>query len=265
MQYVYAIVPASATGLPAGPGIDGREIEPIRLDTVAALASAVRTERVRPSRANLSAHQGVVSEAHGRSPVLPVRFGTVMRDRRSVREELLEPGRPRFERMLAEFEGKDEFRLKGRYLPEVALREVVEGSGIIARLRERVRAAGRSARPGDQIRLGELVAAGLERLCQRDAAAVLGALSPHVAAWESINVIRQSESHLGRIDAGTRMISRSSDDVPFYAALLVERVRVPDLDATLEKIAADQRGRMELELVGPLPPWDFSAVSAGAA
>lgn len=242
-QYVYAVVPAISADPPAEAGIDGGPIGLIRHGSVAALATPVDSDRVRPSRANLNAHQQVVGAAHKRGPVLPVRFGTVMPDAAAVAEELLEPGADRFESMLAEFEGKDEFRVKCRYLPDVALREVVQRSKPVQRLRARMRSAGSGARQAEQVRLGELVMAGLEQIREEDGDAVLNALAPHILAWEPAD--------------------DKAEDVPFHAAVLVDRPRIGELEQLLERIAAEQQDRMQVELIGPLPLWDFSRVSAG--
>ncbi len=244
-QYVYAVVPAGSADLRDQSGINGGPVQEVRYGPVAALVTPIDGDRVRPSRANLSAHQHVVGAAHKSGPALPVRFGTVMPDERTVMEELLEPRAYQFESMLTEFDGKDEFRIKCRYLPDVPLREVVRRSKPVRRLRDRMRAPGSRATQADQMRLGEFVMAGLEEIRDEDGDALIGALSHHILAWEPID--------------------DPAEDVPFHAAVLVDRGRIPELEQALERIAAEQRERMQVELIGPLPLWDFSHVSVGAA
>lgn len=245
-RYVYAVVPAEGPALPEMTGLDGRAVSRIREGSLSALVSEVSADRVRPTRANLSAHQQVVSSAHGLVPVLPVRFGTVFPDEDTVRAELLAPEQPELEAMLSEFDGKDEFRVKCRYLPDVALRELVERNAGIRKLRSRASAAvSPGARQAHQIQLGEMVMLELERLRERDAAALVGALTPHILTWEPID--------------------DPSDDVPLHAALLVDRSRLSALEAALEKVASQQKDRMQVELIGPLPLWDFTHITAGAA
>lgn len=244
-QYIYAVVAAGGSARGDQAGIEGLPVGAVAHGPVAALTSPAPEGRVRPSRANLTAHQKVVSEAHAAGPVLPVRFGTVMPNRAAVVDELLEPRRRHLEELLRQLEDRDEFRVKCRYLPDVALREVVERNRTIRRLRERMTAAGRAPRQGEQIQLGELVMAELERLRRADAAVVMEWLSPHVLAWEPVD--------------------DPSDDVPLHAAVMVDRRTVAHLEASLERVAERQRDRMHVELIGPLPLWDFTQLVAGAA
>lgn len=249
-QYVYGIVPSSGTGRFEGSGIGDTPVEVMTHGRIGALISPVMGARVRPSRANLMAHQQVVSAAHSSGPVLPVRFGTVMPDRAAVVSELLEPDRQHFETLLSHLDGKDEYRVKCQYLSEIPLREVVARSRSLQRLRQRVQSAGPSARPSDRIALGELVVAELERLREIDSAQMLEALTPHILAWEPL---------------ADSPGDPSSPEGPLHAAVLVDRGETARLEAALERTAEAQRGRMSVELTGPLPPWDFTHVTAGAA
>ena len=249
-QYVYGIVSSSETGRFEGSGIGDLPVEVVAHDRIAALTSPVGGGRVRPSRANLMAHQQVVSTAHSYGPVLPVRFGTVMADRAAVVSELLEPERRQFETLLSHLDGKDEYRVKCEYLREIPLREVVARSRSLQRLRQRVQSAGPSARPTDRIALGELVVGELQRLREIDSALMLEALTPHILAWEPL---------------ADSPGDPSSPEGPLHAAVLVDRGDTARLEAALERAAEAQRERMSVELTGPLPPWDFTHVTAGAA
>ena len=245
LQCVYGVVPARTADALHETGVDGRPVGAIRHGPVAALTSPVDSDRVRPSRSNLSAHERVVTSAHRVGPVIPVRFGTVMPDHSVVLSELLVPGRRRLEAMLQHLDGKDEFRVKCRYLEDVALREVVERSRTIQRLRQRLLSVPKAVSQGERIRLGELVAAELAMLRQRDAATLIESLAPHVLSWEQLD--------------------DPSEDVPLHAAVLVDRRNVAQLESALERIADAQRTRMHIELIGPLPAWDFCDALAGAA
>lgn len=245
-RYVYAIVAAETAAPRDVKGLDGRPLAVIRQGSVSALVSTVDSDRVRPSRANLSAHHDVVASAHGLGPVLPVRFGTVFPDEDAVKVELLGPEQFRLEAMLADFEGTDEFRIRCRYLPDVAVREVVERNPGIRKLRSRAAAAPSSvARQAHEMRMGELVMLEMERLREHDADALLSVVGPHILAWEPVE--------------------SPSDDVPLHAAVLVSRADVSALESSVEKFAVDQKARLQVEMVGPLPPWDFSHVAAGVA
>lgn len=241
-QYVYAVIPADRAPDTCATGVDAQPLGTVRHGKLAALVSPAVTERIRPSRANLTAHEEVVGWAHRRGPTMPIRFGTVMPGETAVLRDLLEPGRHQFETLLAEFAGKDEYRIKCRYLPDVAVREVLEASRTIQRLRAQ---AGRGASPAAQVRLGELVFAGLERLRHRDGAAVMDVLGGHVIAWEPIE--------------------DRSDEVALHAAVLVDRSAAERMEQSLERFGRSQRSRLRIELIGPLPLWDFTQAMPGAA
>lgn len=238
-RYVYCVLPATAAGDAAGAGpdgVDGRPVEVTALDDVAALTSTVAGPRARPSRANVLAHEKVVGTAHRNGPTAPVRFGTVVSGGKAEVRTFLEEDGHYFRALLKDFEDRDEYRLKCRYLPDLALREVVESSRAIQRLRDKQR-SGRTVQPSEQIRLGEVVAAGLEDLRRRDAVATLQAVRSQVQDWSELE--------------------ERSDEVAVHLAVMVERAATAGLEQALERFADQQSGRLQIELVGPLPLWDF--------
>lgn len=235
--YVYGVVrSAQAATEPPLAGIDGQDVMPIDAGPVAALASPVTAGRIRPSRANIQAHHRVVGDTHAEVPVLPVRFGTVLPDEESLTADFLRPNLDRFEAALSYMAGKDEFRLRASYLPDVALREVVARSAPVRRMRGRL-AGRRPAGRHDLIEMGEVVAAELEQIRETDAAELIEAVA-------------------GDVDAVRRLPDRS-DTVAVHAALLVSRDRHKALDRQVERIAEKHGDRLSMELIGPLPPWDF--------
>jgi hypothetical protein len=237
-QYVYAVVPSSHDRvLTERPGIGHAPVGAVSVGSIAALVSDAPEGRLRPSRANLTSHEEVVCSAHAVMPVLPFRFGTVMPDERAVCDQLLAPNEARFAEALEELTGKDEFRLRARYLPDVALRDVLQRSPRLRKLRDRTAGGGRLA-IGDRIQLGELVFAELQRLREWDSSAIMQVLARHVVAWT--------------------ILSDASDDVALYAACLVHRKSIPNWEAALGSLADSEVRRLRFEVVGPLPAWDFT-------
>jgi hypothetical protein len=237
-QYVYGIVRtadrSAGTGLA---GVEDAPVRPVEAGPICALTSATGADRVRPSRANVHAHHAVVGEWHRSAPILPVRFGTVMPDLESVSEELLQPNAHRFQEMLDYVAGKDEFRLRATYLPDVAWLEILQRRPDIRRMRDRVAAhGGRSTQP-ELVEMGERVAAELEWIRETDAAELIGAIRGHAAATE-------------------RLPDRS-ETVAVHAALLVARSRRARLENDVDRLGEKQSSRLRIELIGPLAPWDF--------
>lgn len=242
--YVYGVVPAEHARDPIRiAGLHGAAVETVVSGPLAALVSHTSAGTVRPSRANLSAHQDVVAAAHEHGPVVPVGFGTVMTDAGAVVTELLEPGAGWLDHSLRSFKEKDEWRVRTRYLPDAALREVVASSPGIRRLRDEVSDDGGGGIDVLRMRLGEMVAAELIQLRERDAEAVLRTVQPH-----ALDLVA---------------LPSGSDDVVLYLAALVDRRNASALDQALASMAESQSGRLAFELTGPLPPWDFSEPAEG--
>jgi hypothetical protein len=242
-RYVYGVMRADRPAFTEREqGVDGAELEVVESGSLMAITSAVRSPRVRPSRANLTVHQRIVDHAHRRGPVLPVSFGTVLPGRGNVTEELLEPRRDDLESMLSALEGKDEFRVRARYVADAALREVASRNRRVRRLREQVN-NGRGGH-GARIALGEEVLATLQAIREQDGEAVLEALAPWIVMWVTL--------------------AARDDSIAAHFALLVERPAIAGLEKAAEDLGRRQEGRMTLELVGPLAPWDFAGDLAEA-
>lgn len=223
---------------PAQPGLDDAPVTIIESGKLAALTSDTEQTRVRPSRANVTAHQRVVDDAHRNGPVLPVRFGTLVPDAETVARDLLDANAGKLLDLLRRVDGRDEYRIRATYRQDVVLREIVAGSAPIRKARARMQGRGGAAFRDDMIDLGEMVRSELERRRQVEAAAILDAVEPHAESWERL--------------------AERSDEVAVHAALLVRADRAPALEAAVGRIAEAEAGRLDVELIGPLPPWDFT-------
>ncbi|MFL5884642.1 MAG: GvpL/GvpF family gas vesicle protein [Thermoleophilaceae bacterium] len=234
-MYVYGV--RRAGGNP--PAARGVEDEPVRLVTsgqLAAIVSAAPPGDVRASRRNLMAHTTVLQEAVAERCVLPMRFGVVMPDEAAVRHELLELHEEQLLAQLDAFESLVELDVKVLCPEEALLREVVEQ-------RPEIRRAPATTYH-DRIALGELVARAVAAKREELAGAVLGRLGPLAAAAEAGEPLH--------------------DDMAASVALLVERTRVPQVDAAVEKLEAELGPSCRIRYVGPLPPYSFTGLDAAA-
>jgi hypothetical protein len=230
--HVYGVVPASerARGAPAG----ARRIAHRR---VAALVADVEPGEL-PAPRVLRAHWKVLEEAGSTATVLPVRFGTVMADDRAVVEKFLAPRHDALAAQLADLAGKVQLTVKGFYDEAALMRRVVRRSPAIARLRERVRGLPEAAAYYDNIELGRLVSAEVERERERDSDLVIGRLEPIALA-------------VSREGAATV-------DSAVNAAFLVERDRLDEFSGAVGELGRELEGRVRLRYVGPLPPYSFT-------
>jgi hypothetical protein len=235
--YVYGLI-ASDIELPQG--LEGLgpsgQVNKIAHGEVAAIVSDVPVDRPLGMRKDLLAHEAVVDAVAASTTVVPMRFPALVQER-GVVEELLEPHHDRFVQVLDELEGSVQFTLKGRYVKESVLVEVIEGDDEIRTLQEKVRKLPEDAAYYDRVRLGELIVAALEEKRQVDAQQMLEKLEP---------CARQT------------VVSQPAqpDDV-INAAFLVGRARQREFDDAVEDVGKTFAGRVWLRLLGPLAPYDF--------
>jgi Gas vesicle synthesis protein GvpL/GvpF len=237
--YVYGVVAAADRTEIQAAGVGGRKarVRRVVLDGVAALVSDVPQGALVAAR-DLRAHWSVLEEAAARTTVLPVRLGTVMESDAAVADEFLAPNAERLAALLAELEGKAQLNIKGFYDEERLLREVVQQTPQVARMRERVQALPDAATYYDRIRLGELVSAEIDRRRARDAELVMGRL-------ELLAEATKAEPPTTRNGA-------------VNAAFLVRRDRVDDFSEAVERLAGELGDRIQIRYVGPLPPYSFA-------
>ena len=237
--YVYAIVAASdQTEIESvGVGREQTRVRRISRDGIAALVSDLSNGALAAAR-DLRTHWSVLEEAAARTTVLPVRFGTVMESEEAVVDDLLGPNAERLAAVLAELDGKVQLSIKGFYDEELLLRQVVQKTPEIARMRERVQGLPEAASYYDRIRLGELVAAEIDRHRANDAELVLGRLEPLAVA--------------------AKAEPPTTKDVALSTAFLVKRDRVDSFSDAVQQLAGELGGRVRIRYVGPLPPYSFA-------
>jgi hypothetical protein len=243
-KYVYGVI--SATGdPPAGPGIGGAEPKVVQTEELAALVSDIDADEIALGREAMTAHARVLEQALSAGTVLPMRFGVVMADEDVVRDELLDAHGAQLRVQLADFADKVELKLRATYEEERLMREAVAQDPQVARRRESLRGAPEDATYYARIQLGELVAAGVERIRHADAEAILEVLAPLAVAVET-----GEPAH---------------ERIALNASFLVERDRIPEFDQQVDRIGRAQAERMRLKYTGPLPPHSFVRIAVGEA
>jgi hypothetical protein len=240
LTVVYGIVPAETPVDGAPAGIAGAPVSRVAAGGVAALVSPVEGDELRATRRDLLSHSAVLEHAVATGPVLPLRFGTVLRDEDAVVEELLEPRRDELEALLRRFERLVELRVKAFYVEDEVLKEIVRSEPAIARLREATRGVPETAAYPQRVRLGEAVAHALDARRQRDAESILARLQPLA---EDV-VVEGTDSSLA-----------------FTASFLVDRARVEAFDRAMDELARAHDGLITFKYLGPLPPHSFVSLA----
>ncbi|CAM5722167.1 GvpL/GvpF family gas vesicle protein [Streptomyces fumanus] len=245
--YVYGITASTHPALPEGMdgvGTPPRKVRILKEGDLAAVVSDA-PEGLRPKRKDLLAHQNVLSEAGAAGCVLPMRFGSVATDDKSVTDVLAERA-DHYKERLGALDGRVEYNIKANHVEEAVLHHVMAENQQIRALAEANRKAGGGSYEA-KIQLGEMVAAAVQAREAEDARALRSVLEPQA---EAVSVGPESTGWLANV------------------SFLVGR------DAAEEFLAAVERARAELphlevRVNGPLPPYSFvepgPAEPAGAA
>ncbi|MEU6916653.1 GvpL/GvpF family gas vesicle protein [Streptomyces olindensis] len=233
--YVYGIAAGSHPGLPEGMGGVGDPPRPVRILREGDLAAVVSEapEGLRPKRKDLLAHQNVLSEAGAAGCVLPMRFGSVAPDDKSITGVLAERAEHYKERLRA-LDGRVEYNVKANHVEEAVLHQVMAESPEIRGLAESNRQAGGGSYD-DKIRLGEMVAAAVKAREADDAAALRSVLEP---VAEAVSVGPESTGWLANV------------------SFLVDRESAENFLAAVEQARKDLP-HLEVRVNGPLPPYSF--------
>jgi hypothetical protein len=230
--YVFGIVPAGA----AVPDCDGLgPASGLRLVTegdLGALVGSLPTGRSLGRASDLLAHDGVVAQViAARTPVLPMRFGAVLRDEEAVATELLREHRDEFVAALDRVRDRLQYTVKVRYLERVVLREILAERPDLERLRSVESFAAK-------LQLGELIVAALATRRPHDASTLLA----EIGSFDEIRIVAPAEP----------------DDV-LTAAFLVGQQDAGRFERQVAKLARVHAQRMHVKLIGPTAAYDFVA------
>ena len=245
--YVYGILPADIELTAEMPGVGDPpgQVRLVRSDSLAALVSEVDTSRPLGSPEDLAAHEQIVDATAAAVPVLPARFGAVLASEEAVAEELLVANHDEFDDALKELEGRAQFVVKGRYVENSILSEILSENRQAARLADKLRDADPDATRDARIKLGEIINAAVEAKRRKDTNALGDAMKGHCVA----SVVREPTHELDAV----------------HAAFLVETDGESEMEQAIEDLAREWDGRIEVRLLGPMAAYDFvgSVLSEG--
>lgn len=245
--YVYGILPGDVEVQPGATGVGDPpgEVRAVRHRDLAALVSDIDPDQPLGRPEDLVAHEELLDASAADVPVLPLRFGAVVASDDAVAEELLGPHYDEFSSALRQLEGHAEYVVKGRYVQDAMLREVLTADPQAAQLADQIRGADPDATRQLRMQLGEIISNAVEAKRQQDTRVVGDAVAEFAAA----SVVRQPTHELDAV----------------YTALLVESSAAQELEQAVERLARDWDGRVELRLIGPMAAYDFVAAPSTAA
>jgi Gas vesicle synthesis protein GvpL/GvpF len=234
--YVYGVLPAKERDSVSVAGVEGSSVRTVTHNGLAALASPVKGAALSAAR-EVRAHWRVLQQASENATVVPVRFGTVLESEDAVRERLLIRNAHRLQLLLKQIAGCVQLTLKGEYREPEVIQEIVRSTPGLTALAAQIRARSAEAGYYDRIRLGERVAAEIERLRDDDTARAMDLLEPVAVA--------------ARAEEG-------GPNMAFKLAFLVRRARQDEFSQLVHALHEQTGDRIELRYVGPLPPYSFA-------
>ncbi|MGZ4628678.1 GvpL/GvpF family gas vesicle protein [Oryzihumus sp.] len=240
-RYVYGVVRADdgSDAVTDLAGATGEVVAVVVHGELAAVVEAIPDADAVPAARFVRAHARVLDAVAARCSVLPLRFGTVVASDEAVVEELLAPDRDHLVDALEQLDGHVQLLLRARYVLDTVLAEVVAEHPQVRELRARTRDLPDDAAMPERVRLGELVSQAIETKRAADREAMLAVLQPHARR----SSVRSSGGLDGLLDL----------------AVLVDEHGVADFEAHAQAAAAQMAGRAELELIGPMAPYDFAS------
>ena len=128
--------------------------------------------------------------------------------------------------------------VKGRYVEQAVLAEVLAEIPEAASLARQIRGKDPNATRNARIRLGEIISKAITAKRTADTRALGEVAAPHCVA----SVAREPTHELDAV----------------HVALLAEITRQNGLEQALSGLAAAWEGRVEIRLLGPMAPYDFT-------
>jgi Gas vesicle synthesis protein GvpL/GvpF/Lsr2 len=241
--YVYGILPADievAVGIP-GVGEHPGLLRDIRFDGLAALISEVDSSGRLGSPDDLRAHQEILDATAAEVPVVPLRFGTILPSEDAVAQDLLAAHHDEFTAALDQLDGRTEFQVKGRYVKDAVLGEVLSQNKQAAGLRETIQGKDPDAARNARIELGQLLNQAVKARREEDTRALRQAMERLCVA----SVAREPAHELDAV----------------HVAFLVAVDQEPEVERVIEDLAHGWKGRIDVQLLGPMAAYDFAGTA----
>jgi hypothetical protein len=237
--YFYGITQANDDETLRVGGVGGADVETVVECGLAAIVSRLNVRKVRPQRANLSAHHRILHEVAEGGPVLPAVFGTVAESEETLRR-VLRRNHDALVESLDRLRGKVEMGLKVYWdLPNVFEYFVATHQELEA-MRNRLFRPGRTATVEEKVELGERFVSLLQQARDRHTGLVKQALAPWCVEVRAIDPGEE------------RMIMK--------LACLVAKDRERQWEDAVRQAALFFDDHYRFDFSGPWAPYNFAEV-----
>lgn len=238
-QYIYAIADVDEEKQLDLQGIAGDDnmVSVICHKDIGALVSPSPVVEYTVNRKNTMMHQKIMEMAMKDWTILPVKFGTVSEDKKSIQEKILKARYHEIKKYLKFLEGRVELGLKVMWTDQNRIfQEIIDESRQIQKLRDRLNSRG-GGQQKDQIRLGEMVSNALTRKKEQIQKQILKFVD---GLW-----VEHKENRL----LGDQMVINS--------VFLVAKEQEANFDEAVDNMDGIFKERMKIKYIGPVPPCNF--------
>jgi len=245
--YVYGVIRRGDAALATFPAGVAGGAAPVRLvdhDGLAVVVNDVPVGWEAATRADVEAHERVLSSLVERQTVVPMRFGVVLTSDDHARELLLVRHRPEIDALLTRLDGHVQMSVKAFYAEEALLRQVLKEHPELKRRSDELQSLPVEGTEQQRIALGRDVAHAVQEQRARDEQMLAEPLAAAVAEL--------------------RLEPLPSERLAVNAQVLVQRDRRSALDKTVERLAAEYGDRFAIRYVGPVAPYSFSELALDA-
>jgi len=245
MKYLYGIIEAGEKTFPEIAGIEGgkERVHTVPYRELAMVVSNTPRAVYDPLRENAMAHQEIISRIMQEYDIIPVSFGTTLKNKAAV-HDFLAGLYDKLKDTMARIKGKIELGLKVSWKKDIFAAEIEALNPEISRLKKEM-AAKTTIDYHETIRLGELV----KQAAETGANDYLGLIYEPLRALAAAACLNNT--------IGPRMI--------LNAAFLVEKEKEAAFDRKVNDICQPYLDKLTFKYTGPWPPYNFVDIKLGKA
>lgn len=182
-------------------------------------------------------HQRIAEHVMQHHTVLPVKFGTLLKDQQEALA-LLSQGHQQFVQALAWIQDKVEVEVAATWDTSRVL-QAISREEVVVRAREAITSRGQPT-VEERVRLGQTVKASMDKRREGCRERMVGCLRPLAVAVAPNALV--------------------SDEMVMNVAFLVDRARQPEFDERVLRLDELFQNEITFRVIGPLPPYSFSTV-----
>jgi hypothetical protein len=196
-----------------------------------------------PVRDGLRDHALRVDQLFAAAPVLPARFGTLVRDPNRLVDMLLAPHQDELAATLQEVRDRVEVHVRIEQVDDAAVAEAVGRDPALRELAAGVQRQGVDAPHAARVQLGERIAQAVAALSTED--------------------VQEATNRLADVAVSVRGEAPRSSSLLLDASYLVDRDRFDDFNSAVGELVESLGPRVSIRAVGPLAPYSFADLQVG--